>query len=236
MPRDAEGFASAIHELRRNIETILKDNPYYLAAHKLRELREIAGPWAVVLEENRMAAPIAPKPAAKPQLPRPLPAPEEAPGSLGDALAALRASVKMEIWDDRYYEAVRLINALAEQATASGLRASQARLVHPRYAVAEALHRARRAAAAELKGNAYYGIARQLQALSELLPQAPRMDAPAPPKTWVHPEKFDPGKPRAFDQLAAASARRVAQLAHPAAGRTWANSSDQPRLLGERLR
>lgn len=257
MPKDAEGFARAIHELRRNIETTLKDNPYYLAAHTLRELREIAGPCVAALPESRGAAERAPEPAAKPLPPRPLSAPEEAPGHFGDALAALRASIKMEVWDDRYYEAVPMINALVELAAASGLRTPQARLVHPRYTVAEALHRVRRAAASELKDNAYYGIARQLQALAELLPQAPRKDAPVPPKAWVHPERAGPGKPRTFDQLAAASARRVAQLAHPASrlhggdlgnGRSWTSNKDwannedlerrssEPCFMGERLR
>jgi hypothetical protein len=249
MPKNAEGFARAIHELRRNIETTLKDNSYYLAAHKLRELCEIAGPCVAALTGNRAAASIAPELEAKPQQqqPRPLPAPEEAPGGFGDALAALRASIKMEVWDDRYYEAVGMINALTELAAASGLRAPQARLVHPRHTVADGLHRARRAAAAELRGNAYYGIACQLQALTELLPQTPRKDVPAAPKTWVHPEKSDQGKPRTFDQLAAASARRVAQLAHPASrfgggDRGQANSEDferlssKPCLMGERIR
>jgi hypothetical protein len=252
MAQDTEGFAGAIHELRRCIEAALTGDCYYLAAQKLRELRQIAGPSIAVLADRSAPldqAPAAAAPGALP--PRPVPAPEPArppqpedpPASFGEALGALRASIKMDVWDDRYYEAIRLINALTLLAAAGGAPAPQARLSYPRSPVVVALRRVRRVAAVEFRDNLYYGVARHIQALAELLPQPPLEDsAPAPAASA--PQASGPGRPRSFDDLAVASARRVARLAHPASlaavsranGEDFERRSSEPCAMGERLR
>lgn len=248
MPQNPEGFAYAIHELRLNIEAALTNNQYYQASQKLWELRQIAGQAVGTL--TAAPTPVEGKPApAEPELlllqSFAAPEPEAPPPGFGDALAALRASVKMEVWDDRYYQAVRLINAISEVAAAAGVRAPQARLAHPRYTVAESFRRVRRAAAGELHDNAFYAVGRSMQQLAELLPQEPvpaPEPAPAPVRTAPSPaQEHDPNKPRSFDDLAAASARRVAQLAHPASflgksGGLLDRRSPAPNSMGERLR
>lgn len=253
MPQNPEGFACAIHELRLNIEAALKNNQYYRASQKLWELRQIAGEAVGALKS---AAPVESRQlqtAPEPLVFESLQAvePEAPPPGFGDALAALRASVKMEVWDDRYYEVVRIINAISEAAATAGVRTPQARLPHPRYTVAESLRRVRRAASAELRDNAFYGVARFIQQLAELLPQEPipaPEPAPAPARMTSSPvQDYDPNKPRSFDDLAAASARRVARLAHPASflgkngslGKTGGlpeRRSPAPNSMEERLR
>jgi hypothetical protein len=168
--------------------------------------------------------------------------PETQPPGFGDALAALRASIKMEVWDDRYYEAVRLINVISDAATAAGMSVPQARLPHPHCSVADSLRWVRRAAAAELRDNVFYSVTRYVQLLTELLPQAPReAPEPAAAPTGAAPQTEASGaaKPRSFDDLAAASARRVARLAHPASsenGEFFDRHIFEPWVMGERQR